>query len=82
MYVCVGGGGGLRQVLGNPTGFVRSVASGLFDLFALPLHAITSQGPGGGPAPRRVLRGVVRGWTSLLSGLSQGALQSFAGECR
>jgi hypothetical protein len=67
------------------------VASGVFDLFSLPLQALATPGPsdgtshggvgeGNGAAPRRILRGVVQGWTSLLSGLSQGTLQSFAGE--
>eukprot|EP00516_Mucochytrium_quahogii_P004354 CAMPEP_0203750646 /NCGR_PEP_ID=MMETSP0098-20131031/4857_1 /ASSEMBLY_ACC=CAM_ASM_000208 /TAXON_ID=96639 /ORGANISM=" , Strain NY0313808BC1" /LENGTH=1766 /DNA_ID=CAMNT_0050640045 /DNA_START=30 /DNA_END=5327 /DNA_ORIENTATION=- len=62
------------EIFGNPAGFVRSVGAGVYDLFFMPLRAIRhGHGPGG------ILRGVARGWSSLLLHFSEGALMSVSG---
>ncbi|CAK9101913.1 Vacuolar protein sorting-associated protein 13B (Cohen syndrome protein 1 homolog), partial [Durusdinium trenchii] len=65
---------GSLEILGNPVGFVRSVGAGMYDLFSLPLGAIRHGYGAGG-----VLRGVARGWTSLLLHFGEGALMSVSG---
>jgi len=65
---------GSLEILGNPVGFARSVGAGFYDLFALPLRAVRhGYGPGG------IMRGIARGWTSLLLHVSEGALMSVSG---
>ncbi|GBG27559.1 Vacuolar protein sorting-associated protein 13B [Hondaea fermentalgiana] len=65
---------GSLEILGNPVGFARSVGAGVYDLVFQPLKAIRhGYGPGG------ILRGVARGWSSLLIHLSEGALMSVSG---
>ena len=62
------------EILGNPGGFVRSVMHGVRDLLAMPLTEI-QQGFG----PGSVIRGVAKGWASLLFHVTEGTLKSVSG---
>ena len=57
---------GSLDLLGNPTSFVRSVAAGVHDVFAMPLRAPS------------LLAGVGLGWASLAGHVTEGALHSIA----
>ena len=58
---------GSLELLGNPTGLIGNVVSGVYDLVALPYKGIT-QGPGA------FIDGVRQGMMSLLSHLSAGTM--------
>ncbi|XP_064651739.1 intermembrane lipid transfer protein VPS13B-like isoform X2 [Lineus longissimus] len=60
---------GSLEILGNPTGLVRNIGSGVADLFRMPLEGIT-KGPGS------FLSGITHGFSSLLWHTSTGALTS------
>jgi len=59
---------GSLEILGNPTGLVRSVGNGVTDMFSLPYRGLT-RGPG------EFLDGVRRGTGSLLWHLSTGFIR-------
>jgi len=59
---------GSLEILGNPTGLVRSVGNGVADMFSLPYRGLT-RGPG------EFLDGVRRGTGSLLWHLSTGVVK-------
>lgn len=63
---------GSLEVLGNPTGLLRSFGAGVYDLFALPLASL-DKGRGG------VVKGVAAGWKSLFTHVSEAALHSVSG---
>lgn len=56
---------GSLEILGNPTGLVRSIGNGVADMFSMPYQGLT-RGPGD------FLNGVRRGTGSLLWHLSTG----------
>jgi len=62
---------GSLEILGNPTGLVRSVGNGVADMFSLPYQGLT-RGPG------EFLDGVRRGTGSLLWHLSTGSVSSLS----
>ena len=61
---------GSLELLGNPTGLVRSIGTGVADLVSLPYDALT-RGPGA------FLAGVTRGVSSLVRNTTQGGLWGF-----
>ena len=65
MVLCPGILVGSLEILGNPTGLVRSIGNGVADLFSLPYQGL-SGGPGG------FLAGVRKGSSSLLWHVSTG----------
>ncbi|XP_014791410.2 intermembrane lipid transfer protein VPS13B [Octopus bimaculoides] len=60
---------GSLEILGNPTGLVRNIGTGVADLFKLPITGLT-QGPGA------FLTGVSQGMSSLLRNVTAGTLTS------
>jgi len=56
---------GSLDILGSPTGFVRSVSAGVSDLFRMPYEGLT-RGPGA------FLSGVSMGLGSLVKHMSSG----------
>jgi len=56
---------GSLEILGNPTGLVRSIGNGVADMFSMPYRGL-ARGPG------EFLHGVRRGTGSLLWHLSTG----------
>ena len=60
---------GSLEILGNPTGLVRSVSSGVSDLFRLPYEGLY-QGPGG------FITGVTKGMGSLVKHISTSTITS------
>ncbi|GAB1597682.1 vacuolar protein sorting-associated protein 13B-like [Argonauta hians] len=60
---------GSLEILGNPTGLVRNIGTGVADLFKLPITGLT-QGPGA------FLNGVSQGMSSLLRNVTAGTLTS------
>lgn len=58
---------GSLELIGNPTGLVRSLGVGVADLFRLPLHGLT-QGPGA------FVGGITNGLGSLVKNVSSGKL--------
>jgi len=58
---------GSLEILGNPTGLVRSIGNGVADMFSMPYRGLT-RGPG------EFLDGVRRGTGSLLWHLSTGCV--------
>ncbi|KAH9247242.1 hypothetical protein BASA81_015185 [Batrachochytrium salamandrivorans] len=65
---------GSLEIIGNPTGFIRSLALGVHALVATPFRELKR-----GWGPRGLLRGVVLGWLGLLSHVADGALTSVSG---
>ena len=61
---------GSLEILGSPTGLVRSIGNGVADLFRLPYEGFM-QGPGA------FVGGVTRGMGSLLKHVSTGYMQMF-----
>jgi len=56
---------GSLEILGNPTGLVRSIGTGVADMFAMPYRGLSR-------GPSEFLDGVRRGTGSLLWHLSTG----------
>ena len=65
---------GSLEIIGNPTGFIRAISSGMWDLVALPMEEMQH-----GFGPGALLRGVARGWLSWFKHVSHGALSSVSG---
>ena len=59
---------GSLDLLGSPTGLVRSVGSGVSDLFKLPYYGL-ARGPGA------FLSGVTKGMSSLVSHVTAGEMK-------
>ena len=56
---------GSLEILGNPTGLIRNIGTGVSDLFRMPYEGLT-RGPGA------FIGGVSRGMASLLKHISTG----------
>jgi vacuolar protein sorting-associated protein 13B len=65
---------GSLELLGNPTGLLRSMSRGVYSLFALPIERARSDGTTGG-----VLAGLAQGWSALVTHVSHGTLVSLSG---
>lgn len=61
---------GSLEILGNPTGLVRSIGTGVADMFRLPYTGLT-RGPGA------FIGGISGGMSSLLRNVSAGGEQTF-----
>ena len=59
---------GSLEILGNPTGLVRNIGTGVADLFRMPYAGLT-RGPGA------FVAGVTHGMGSLVKHISTGKLQ-------
>ena len=60
---------GSLEILGNPTGLIRGVSTGVVDLFRLPYEGLY-HGPGG------FIAGVTKGMGSLIMNISTSTLTS------
>lgn len=67
---------GSFDILGNPTGLARSLAAGVYDLFAMPMRASMAAG---NRSVLALIQGVGRGWASLAGHIAAGTLGSVAG---
>lgn len=65
---------GSLEIIGNPTGFIRAISSGMWDLIAMPMEEMQH-----GFGPGALLRGVAKGWLSWFKHVSRGALSSVSG---
>ena len=70
---------GSLDLLGNPTNLSRSIAAGLYDVFALPLRGRGGRPGGGRGSVIDVLTGIGLGWASLAGHITEGTLHSIAG---
>jgi vacuolar protein sorting-associated protein 13B len=62
------------ELLGCPTGVLRSMSRGVYSLLAVPMERARSDGTTGG-----IVAGVSQGWSALVTHVSHGTLVSLSG---
>ncbi len=62
------------ELLGCPTGLLRSMSRGVHSLLAVPMERARSDGTTGG-----IVAGVSQGWIALVTHVSHGTLVSLSG---